>query len=236
MELIDAADPTLLEEARGIRQTEEKLRTVMSGVEQDGRADTQLLDTQQLCDIYWDNGWRAIMNALCGLDAAANPYKRVGLEKYLQFLANRRQVIQKIYASRHADEPNALDPLVRPLVDLTNHLAQPGGELKFERLPKGEPIEIQFGQNQTLTLLLAEHKFNIVRADDFRFVDDSGSEIALGEGKNIVGRDETSDIIVDEEYRDVSRKHLIVETEQTGLVRLTDISSMGTCVPCEYLS
>lgn len=237
MELMDATDSTLVEESRAMRRTEERICSVIANAEHDDQDTAQLFEAQQLCDVYWDNGWRAIMNALSGLDAAADPYRRVGLEKYLQFLVNRREVVQKIYASRHPDFPDAgEEPMARALVDLTTHLPEPSYELQFERLPKGEPIEIQFAENQTLTLLLAKHKFNIVRADDFRFVDDSGSEARLGEGKNIVGRDETSDIIVDEEYRDVSRKHLIVETEQTGLVRLTDISSMGTCVPCEYLS
>lgn len=237
MELIDASDTALVEEAQVMRRIEETICDVIADTEhEDYSAGVRLLDRQQLQDIYWDNGWRAIMNALSGLDSTANPYKRVGLEKYLQFLANRRQVVQKIYASRHIQNPQLNESAARPLVDLTTHLSEPSAEHLFKRLPKGEPIEFRVGENQTLTLLLAKHKFSIVRADDFRFVDDSGSETTLGEGRNVIGRDETSDIIVDEEYRDVSRQHLIVETESTGIVRLTDISSMGTCVPGELLS
>ena len=47
--------------------------------------------------------------------------------------------------------------------------------------------------------------------------------------------DHCSDVVVGAEYRDVSRKYFIVETEDPEVIRLTDISSLGTSIPYEYL-
>ena len=102
-------------------------------------------------------------------------------------------------------------------------------------MPKGETVDICLATNQSVTVILAKHRFSIVRDDKFRFIDESGRDIALRRGKNIVGRDYTSDVVVDTEYRDVSRKHLIVETEGLEVIRLTDISSLGTSIPHEFL-
>ena len=45
-----------------------------------------------------------------------------------------------------------------------------------------------------------------------------------------------NDVVVDAQYREISRRHLIVETDGLEVIRLTDISSLGTSVPHEFLN
>ena len=61
-----------------------------------------------------------------------------------------------------------------------------------------------------------------------QFSDDDDVSTTLRRGKNIVGRDASCDVLMNSAYREVSRKHLIIEVAEPNLVRLTDISSHGT--------
>ena len=57
----------------------------------------------------------------------------------------------------------------------------------------------------------------------------------LRNGKNVVGRSLQSDVGLDPVFRAVSRRHLIVEFGDDDVVRLTDISTLGTFLPHRYL-
>ena len=106
---------------------------------------------------------------------------------------------------------------------------------EFSRLPKGETLEVELEPNTTFSLRLAKSVCGIVHRGRLIFLDDKGQETSLREGKNIIGRDAGADIIMDPNLRDVSRKHLIVESDGSKIVRVTDISSHGTWVDPKYL-
>jgi len=108
-------------------------------------------------------------------------------------------------------------------------------EISFSRLPKGETVEIELQRDHAVDLLLAKHQCRILLQDRLLFVDQEGHDSELRVGRNIVGRDATSDIIMDADLRDISRKHLIVESDGVGQVKLTDISSHGTSLPPRFL-
>ena len=238
--MASATTEALRKEAEGIKQVEKRFADAVSRSTEDLSAIGDFYQELDPSTISQDNDWRAIMNALYGLNSSANDYRKIGLIKYLQYLAARHEVVQALYALRQQPELVAQDLPHETkvfketmLFDLTALAA--AKEAEFSRLPKGESIDIALRANQSLTLLLAKHRFSIVRDDEFRFIDESGKDVALRRGKNIVGRDNTSDVVVDAEYRDVSRKHLIVETGGEEVIRLTDISSLGTSIPNEYL-
>lgn len=105
----------------------------------------------------------------------------------------------------------------------------------FDRLPKGEAVPIPLAPGAPVPLVLANHKFHMVVEDGLYLVDESGLRQPLHPGRNIVGRDLQCDVVLGASLKDVSRKHLLVETQGEALVHLTDISSLGTFVPCEYL-
>lgn len=242
--VLDMSDEALLREAEGIRQTEQRFVDVLSE-SMDGRNDIGafLLDLD-LAAVSQDNDWRAIVFALNHHDAAHEEYKKVALVKYLQYLTSRQEVLNAVYAQRqqvrkegeaeHAAEGQGKQKMRDTLLfDLPGH----GGssEEEFTRLPKGESVEVPLRPKQSVALLLARHRFDVVNDGGFHLLDESGEEAALHPGKNLVGRDASSDVVIDGDYRDVSRKHLIIEIEGETVLRLTDISSLGSFVPPEFL-
>lgn len=239
--LTSAPTDALQKEAEGIRQMERKLIAAITEAVEDESAVGEFFKELDLSAISQDNDWRAIINALYGLDSSSNEYRKIGLIKYSQYLAARHEVVQSLYSMRQEEEADALPvPATQVfketvLFDLTGLVAVPTDKAHFGRLPKGETVDISLATNQSVTVILAKHRFSILRNDKFRFIDDSGRYITLRRGKNIVGRDHSSDVVVGAKYRDVSRKHLIVETEGPEVIRLTDISSLGTSIPHEYL-
>ena len=50
----------------------------------------------------------------------------------------------------------------------------------------------------------------------------------LKSGVNVIGRHPGNDVVVGGWYRDVSRKHLMVDTGRRGSLSLTDLSTHGT--------
>ncbi|MGR9090897.1 MAG: FHA domain-containing protein, partial [Gammaproteobacteria bacterium] len=108
---------------------------------------------------------------------------------------------------------------------------------EFSRLPKGEAHNINVGSGQRMNLRFSKHSFQLANnGGEYAIIDDKNREYPLQEGKNIVGRDNVCNVVVDNVYRDVSRIHLIIEPLNTHQVRLTDLSSHGTFVPHRYLS
>ena len=189
-----------------------------------------------------DFDWRGVFENLVNLGSDYDDFKRVAMVKYMQYLAARQEIVRNTYSSRHAGKKlktgvpeGDLKKGETLIFDLTSVATSGDNKGKFERLPKGESIEIPFDDYATVDLVLAKHKFSIVSGESFQFVDEKNHYSVLSPGKNIVGRDERSDVVIDANYRAVSRRHLIIETEGTSMVRLTDISSLGTFVPPEFL-
>lgn len=96
-------------------------------------------------------------------------------------------------------------------------------------------MEVNLEEHRTIDLLLAKHQCQILLRDKLLFVDETGHNSELRTGRNVVGRDASSDVVIDASLRDVSRKHLIVESDGVRQIKLTDISSHGTSLPPRYL-
>jgi hypothetical protein len=106
----------------------------------------------------------------------------------------------------------------------------------FTQLRKGEAVEIPLWPQEPLVLVLANHPFYVVSEGGLYLVDEANQRYPLRSGRNIVGRDPQCDTVVDAAFKDVSRKHLLIETQGEAALRLTDISSLGTAVPVERLT
>ena len=172
----------------------------------------------------------------------------MALVKYMQYLVSRQEVVKSLYANRHVhngaqaratSESAVYRPTARFRETMLLNLNE-SDELdrfcaSFSRLPKGETVEVDLDQERAIDLLLGKHQCRILLDDRLLFVDQSGHDSELHVGRNIVGRDATSDVIIDSSLRDVSRKHLIVESDGARQLKLTDISSHGTSLPPKYL-
>ena len=244
--LFDATETALLKEIDGIRQTEQRFVDVLSQSMEDPAVISRFMKNLDISSVSQDYEWRTVFSAVNALDDDHLQYKKATHIKYMQYLTNRQEVIKRIYTSRVQARGGLVEKSEgdkRPedefketaIFDLTTLADAEKKEEEFSRLPKGETVEITLDPNESVEVVLAKHRFSLVADGKIQFVRQEGDRCQLHPGKNIVGRDSTSDVIIDENLRDVSRKHLIIETEGDNLVRLTDISSMGTFVPPQYL-
>jgi hypothetical protein len=242
------ADDELLREAEAIRAVEERFSEALSGALEDITTVGPKLKSMEPSIISQDNGWRSIIAALNSADRIPESYKKVALVKYTQYLASRQEVVKSLYANRHQLDADGVRPangtaVYRPtarfretmLFDLNELQDAEHHETSFSRLPKGETVEVDLEQDGAVELLLAKHQCRILLRDKLLFVDESGHDSVLRAGRNVVGRDASSDIVIDASLRDVSRKHLIVESDGVHQIKLTDISSHGTSLPPRYL-
>ncbi len=242
--LVELPDDALLKEAEAIRRVEKRFADALSGSLEDVVSISPFLKELELSLISQDHQWRQIVHALNATSKSFEEYTKVALVKYMQYLTARQEIVKTLYRNRrsHADRrrsngEGAPEAELRETVifDLAAHAREGTAQDAFARIPKGETVEIDFRDGQEVGVLLAKHACAIAMRDSLAFVDDAGKGSLLRRGKTIVGRDASSDIVINPNYRDVSRKHLIVESDGRSLVRLTDISSHGTSVPPEFL-
>ena len=242
------SDEELLREAEAIRAVEQRFNAALSGTLEDITTVGPLLNTMEPSIISQDHNWRSIIGALNDADVIPETYKKIALVKYMQYLTSRQEVVKSLYSNRQPREsgearpPNGT-PVHRPTARFreTMLLNLNGGsdleldDASFSRLPKGETVEVDLDDDSAIDLLLANHQCRILMRDRLTFVDQNGHDSELRVGRNVVGRDATNDIIMDANLRDVSRKHLIVESDGVRQIKLTDISSHGTSLPPRYL-
>lgn len=242
------SDNELLREAEAIRAVEQRFAEALSGALEDITTVGPLLKNMEPSIISQDNSWRSIISALNGLDRIPESYKKIALVKYMQYLTSRQEVVKTLYANRRPreaaqDRPAIAEAVYRPtarfretmLFNLNGVADLERQEISFSRLPKGETVEVNLEEDRAIDLLLAKHQCRILLRDRLLFVDQNGHNSELRTGRNIVGRDATSDVIMDADLRDVSRKHLIVESDGMQQIKLTDISSHGTSLPPRFL-
>ena len=242
------ADDDLLREAEAIRAVEQRFEDALSGALEDITTVSPMLKALEPSIISHDNGWRTIIAALNDVDDAPETYKKIALVKYTQYLVSRQEVVKTLYGNRHrrgSESPHAEkgSSVYRPparlretmLIDLNAFADRQYQETAFSRLPKGETVEVDLEEHHAIDLLLAKHQCRILREEKLLFIDESGQNSELHTGRNVVGRDASSDIVMNANLRDVSRKHLIVESDGDRQIKLTDISSHGTSLPPEYL-
>lgn len=242
------SDDELLREAEAIRAVEQRFAEALSGTLEDITSVGPFLRTMEPSIISQDNNWRSIISALNRVDRMPETYKKIALVKYMQYLTSRQEVVKSLYTNRQsgkADEarPENASAVYRPtarfretmLINLNVSPELERHETSFSRLPKGETVEVDLEGDHPIDLLLAKHQCRILLRDRLLFVDQGGNNSELRVGRNVVGRDATSDVIMDASLRDVSRKHLIVESNGVGQIKLTDISSHGTSLPPKYL-
>jgi hypothetical protein len=245
-ELVRFDAQQLLDEASSVRDVERHFVDVLSRSMQEPGSIGYLVRQMDMKLFSQDHEWRAIMQALARQDGRFDDYKQLALVKYMQYLASRQDVLKGIYTHKASLAAHSREPESSEEVDLRETLifdvsAYPAGlgarrqgtspPARFIRLPRGERVRIRAGLGEPLEVVLSRHPFRIVDGSPPMLVDDDGKEHPLHTGRNVLGRHPDSDIMLDAAYRDVSRTHLILELDESGEVRLTDLSSHGTFVP-----
>ena len=237
----------LQKQAEDIRKVETRLLQILD----DSFAEPMSVD-YQLRDLdvrifSEDHRWRDLIEALNDKDTEFVDFKRVALVKYLQYLANRQDLIKRVYWTKHREtqgEPDASElPSPRDVRETAifdaNELSgmlDEGTKDNVKRLPRGEAVDVRLLPGQEMTLRLSVHPFKLVRADGAYLVDEEGREHPLRPRRSTVGRSTENDVALHPAYRAISRKHLIIDFPSKDRVVFTDLSSHGTYLPLRHLA
>ena len=245
----------LKKEARTIKDIEKKFVSILShSIEDPGSINRGLKEIDPTV-FSQDHNWREIIAALNRGGEDLNPYRRVALVKYMQYLASRQDIIKYFYsdknrASAAAPPPetesaqtnltpeetdNFRDTLILEGTVVDSLHGRTNGKTGMERMPKGEIINVVLTPGKAIDVLLSKHKCKLSLNDGFHFTDQAGNEYELHKGRNVIGRDAVSDIRIDSSLRDISRFHLLIENVGDNCVQLTDMSSHGTFIPDTFL-
>ena len=228
--------------ASDIRKLEHRFVEVLKSAMEHGRSLRILMGTLDAKSFSNDHDWRAVFAALAASPHDGHdPYRRVALAKYMQYLRNRQITIQRIYMTRGTDnaqadagQPEPVAPAVydTAIFDLPELGAR---EQEFDDqwpLPRAESIGINIAGSGAFDLFLAGYPFSMQCGSRPLLVDlNSGEQFPLHRGTNMVGRDPDIDLRVNLDYREVSRKHLVIEILDDRTAAFTDLSSHGTRVP-----
>ncbi len=237
--LMQLAPGELRREATSIRDVERRFVDLLADALKEPGAVGTLLKQVDGNLIAEDNQWRAIMAALVDAGPGFDEFKHLALVKYMQFLAARRDVIKSIYAQRFsgheplvAQEPSANGGVKSTLIiEEESESDTESSQLRFERLPRGETVRVRAPPNGELSIFLSRHRFQLFTVENPRLTDDNGVNYPFKSGVNVIGRHPDNDVVVGGWYRDVSRKHLMVDIGDGAALRLTDLSTHGTFLP-----
>jgi hypothetical protein len=238
-------DPVeLRREATGIRDLERRFVDLLADALRDPSALARHLREIDKNVFAEDNRWRAILGALVEQGDGYDEYQRVALVKYMQYLAARRDIVKGIYAQKFAGQDPLLaqEPGNNGAMKETLILEEESDDhtepvpVRFQRLPRGETVHLSLAETGELPIVLSRHKFVLFTRERMRLTDDNGVNYPLKSGINVIGRHPDNDVVVGGWYRDVSRKHLMVNITDTLSLSLTDLSTHGTFVPGSLLS
>ncbi len=235
----------LRKEAKTIKEIEKQFVSMLSKSIEEPESINRALREMDAQIFSQDHGWRSIISALHSGDEELNEFRRVALVKYMQYLSSRQEIIKYLYSekkkhvkysSSNAEEGNEF----KDTLMLENTVFEPLSENKtsaeMEKMPKGENVTIRMKPGKDIDVLISKHPCKIICEESGnKFIDESGRSYKLKTGKNVIGRDSKSDIMLDPNLRDVSRTHLVIETDDTNTLYLTDLSAHGTYIPLKYL-
>lgn len=235
----------LKKESKTIKEIEKQFISMLSKSIENPKSinhDLREIDAQIFSQ---DHGWRSIIAALHSGNEELNEFRRLALVKYIQYLSSRQEIIKYLYSEkkRHVKLGSSSTETginFKDTLMLENTVFEPLSENKtsseMEKMPKGENVTIRMKAGREIDVLISKHPCKIIGGESgSKFVDEAGRSYDLKIGKNVIGRDSKSDIMMTPNLRDISRVHLIIETDETNTLYLTDLSAHGTYIPIKYL-
>ena len=188
--------------------------------------------------------WASAIAQVREWPSARSNYQRALLDAFVEYLASERDCIRTLLDNRR--RATRVDPRAgggdsevvlhqRLIFDVAKDDNPSSEPTEFNRLTKGEPLDIPISSGQCVQIMLAHYRFALVCGSPWRLVDEYGEDLRLTEGRCVTGRSAECDLVVHDSFRAISRRHVVLETHATNLLRVTDISSLGTFLPRAYL-
>jgi predicted nucleic acid-binding Zn-ribbon protein len=107
---------------------------------------------------------------------------------------------------------------------------------EFERIPRGKTVIVDTRATKMMPLKIASRRFVLdMTQEPPNLISKSGDHYPLTLGENLIGRSTKCSIILNPEFVDISRQHLIIEVYPDNSLHFTDLSSSGTQLPANTI-
>jgi FHA domain-containing protein len=186
-----------------------------------------------------DNGWRNLFSALKkDRSPDSSTYKEIALNKYLEYLSNRKKLIDLILdESNRKNDPEAMQQETYEAVPFrTGELEIDGNydpadlkeKLGMTDMPKGVAMDFEIEEGEHIDLLLAKYHCKVIAKDGLKFLDCNNIEYPLSIGMNKIGRGKECSIRFIDTMQKISRLHLKIINHDDKNLELIDLSTYGT--------
>jgi len=239
-ELIGLSGEALRRAAIDIRRVEKRFAGILScSIEEPDSVGELLLEAEGKL-FSQDHEWRDMVEVLAHKPPMYNPYKRILLIKYIQYLGSRQDVLRSLYGARRrepAPPPKAVSDQTKPAcfsetaVFDQSEACAPDADPAFRALPRGQAVRVELRDGREMALRLAGEEFKLFPGPRFHLLDSAGRIHPLKTGPNVVGRHADNEVVTAPSQRSISRRHLLIEPLAFDAVKLTDLSSGGTFIP-----
>jgi len=245
-DLVKFSTEQLKKEARTIKDIEKNFVSILSkSIEENSSINRAMRELDPLI-FSQDHSWREIIAALNNGGDELNEFRRIALAKYMQYLSSRQEIIKYLYNEKKKllREPSDIDAPetseFKETLLLDNTVFEESADeqkqkKETERMPKGEAVTITLAPNEVMEIILSKHHCKIAATNGIQFTDQAGRTYTLQKGRNVVGRDTVSNIMMEPTLRDISRLHLVIENFGNNSLQLTDLSSHGTYIPPKFI-
>lgn len=233
-------------EAHTIKDIEKRFVAILSRSIEDSSSINRSLKELDTSIFSQDHSWRNIIEAFNEGGDEFNPFRRIALVKYMQYLSSRQDIIKYLYsekkkptAEKQDSKDNQADEAFKDTLIFENTMFESDShnpnDGEFERMPKGEAVTVALKPNERIIVMLSKHKCEIEANEQIYFIDRSGRKHSLDMGRNVIGRNAAGTVAIDPGLKDISRMHLVIENLGNNSLQLTDLSSHGTYIPTALL-
>jgi len=235
------SDRQVKEESQSVARVLKRFAEAVVQAMEDASSADEFLRELDLKAVSRDHDWRAIFSTIRAQATGYEGYKRAVLIKYLQYLSFRKRLLEFIYARKAGlDETDSFTDLsLLPAIADQLRGATASADAahdEMRRLPFGEAVEVDLPSGRKLDLMMAGHMFRLLGEDPPCLIDQNGVMYFLKPGRNMLGRHPESDVVIDPNFSDISRAHLIIDWRRGATMSIMDFSSRGTYLHASSLS
>ena len=182
-DLVKCSTKQLQAEAHTIKDIEKRFVAILSRSIEDPPSINRSLKELDTSIFSQDHAWRNIIGVLNESGDEFNPFRRVALVKYMQYLSSRQEIIKYLYSEKkkpkaerqeknggEAEGDHFKDTLI-----FENTLFNPNSDNpkahEFERMPKGESVTATLKPKERIIVMLSKHKCEIEANGQIFFID-----------------------------------------------------------------
>ncbi len=237
---LELRDEPLASAAVTTRQAATHVRRILEDVRERGaRVDASLAGVP-LGFFSEDHGWRGIFRALGEAGPRYREYKLLALADYRRYLLHCLDALGQVSTDRlqsdlcrgdagSGEDRTEMVATARDGYDTTRGCDVAVRDLV--RLPRGTTLALRADRDGPFEIWLGKRRFRIETWSGAALVDELGQGTELHDGRNVVGRGLYNDVVVNPQFTDVSRRHLIIDLAAGLPAAVTDVSSAGTYLP-----